>query len=151
MKTQSNHLVTGVIAIVVGGVAFFGGMQYQMRQQPTMNGPIGSRMGGPGAQGGPGGTQAGSRTMTGMTPVSGEIISQDETSITIKMLDGSSKIVIVSDQTTVHKSSAGAKTDLVSGEEVTAFGTQNPDGSITAQSVSIGEAMMMRGMGGTNR
>lgn len=84
--------------------------------------------------------------MKGMAPVNGEIISQDDTSITIKMPDGSSKIVILSDQTKVNKSSEGAKTDLKTGEKVTAFGTQNQDGSITAQSVSIGGGMMFRGM-----
>jgi hypothetical protein len=149
MKTQSNYLITAVVAVVVGAVAFFGGMQYQMRQRPTMNGQFTNRMGGPRGQGETGSTQGGPRAMIGMAPVSGEIISQDDSSITVKMPDGSSKIVILSDQTTVNKSSAGTKTDLKTGEEVTAFGTQNQDGSITAQSVSIGRGMiMMRGMGG---
>lgn len=152
MKTEPNYLVTAVVAVVVGAVAFFGGMQYQMRQRPMMGGEFTNRMGGPGGPGGQfgsGGTQGGPRAITGMAPVSGEIISQDETSITVKMTDGSSKIVILSDQTVINKSSTGAPTDLKTGENVTAFGTQNQDGSITAQSVSIGGAMMMmRGLGG---
>jgi len=144
MKTQSNYLITTVIAVVVGAVAFFGGMQYQMRQRPAMSGEFTNRMGGPRGQGTSGGTQGGPRVMTGMAPVSGEIISQDDTSITVKMPDGSSKIVILSDQTTVSKSSEGTKTDLKTGEQVTAFGTQNQDGSITAQSVSIGGSDVQR-------
>ena len=148
MKTQSYYLITAVVAIVVGAVAFFGGMQYQMRQRPTIGGEFTNRMGGPRGQGASGGTQGGPRVMTGMSPVSGEIISQDDTSITVKMPDGSSKIVILSDQTTINKSSAGAKTDLKTGEQVTVLGTRNQDGSITAQSISIGGSMMMRGVGG---
>lgn len=140
MKNQTSYLVTAVIALVVGAAAFYGGMQYQMKKMPMMGGrPMGGQMGG--RMGAP------ARTMTGMAPVSGEIISQDDTSITVKMPDGSSKIVLLSEQTSINKSSEGSKTDLQTGEQVTAFGTQNQDGSITAQSVSIGGTMMMRGMG----
>jgi hypothetical protein len=91
--------------------------------------------------------QGGQRGTTGMTPVGGEIISQDDTSVTVKMPDGSSKIVILSENTTINKSSTGSKTDLKTGEQITAFGTQNQDGSVTAQNISIG-GMMFRGMGG---
>ena len=142
MKTQSNYLIPAVVAVVVGAAAFFGGMQYQLKQRPA------TMMGGARGQGGPGGMQRGGRGMTGMAPVSGEIISQDETSITIKLPDGGSKIVILSDETTVNISSAGAKTDLKVGEKVTTFGTQNKDGSVTAQTVNVGGGVMMRGMGG---
>jgi hypothetical protein len=81
----------------------------------------------------------------GIMPVSGEIISQDDTSITVKLQDGSSKIVILSGNTNINKSSEGSKSDLKTGERVTAFGTTNSDGSITAQNVSIGGNMMFRG------
>lgn len=136
--------MTIIVALVVGSAAFFGGMQYQKTQTsgPMMQG----QFGGPSA-GAPGGRFQGRGvgSSQGIMPVSGEIISQDDTSITVKLQDGSSKIVILSGNTNINKSSEGSKSDLKTGERVTAFGTTNSDGSITAQNVSIGGNMMFRG------
>lgn len=135
-------IMTIIVALVVGGVGFFGGMQYQKTQA---SGPIQGQFRGPNGSGTPGGFQGRGGNGQGMTPVSGEIISQDDTSITVKMQDGSSKIVILSDDTNINKSSEGSKSDLKTGETVTAFGSTNSDGSITAQNISIGGNMMFRG------
>ncbi len=144
---KNPMIMTIIVAIVVGCAAFFGGMQYQKSQT---SGPMQGQFRGPNGGGPQGGFQGGSGNRQGMTPVSGEIISQDDTSITVKMQDGSSKIVILSDDTNINKSSEGSKTDLKTGETVTAFGTSNSDGSITAQNVSIGGNMMFRGGPGGN-
>ncbi len=144
---KNSYIITIVVAVLVGAASFYGGMQYQMKKAPAINGQFAGRFGGPNGAGGPGGMQGGQRGTTGMTPVGGEIISQDDTSVTVKMPDGSSKIVILSENTTINKSSTGSKTDLKTGEQITAFGTQNQDGSVTAQNISIG-GMMFRGMGG---
>jgi hypothetical protein len=131
MKIQPHYIATAVISVAVGVAAFFGGMQYQLHQTPArQNGQFGGRFAGAGA-----GRQG---NTTGMRPVVGEVIAQDDTSITVKMPDGSTKIVILSDKTTFNKNSAGAKSDLKTGEQVSAFGAQNADGSITAQVVGIG-------------
>lgn len=141
--------MTLIVALIVGGVAFFGGMQYQKTQASgPMQGQFrGQNGGGPQGQGG---FQGRGGNGQGMMPVSGEILSQDDTSITVRMQDGSSKIVILSDDTNINKSSEGTKSDLKTGETVTAFGTTNSDGSITAQNVSIGGNMMFRGGPGQN-
>ncbi len=139
---KNPMIMTIIVALVVGGVAFFGGMQYQKTQASS---PMQGQFRGPNGSGPQGGFQGRAGAGQGMTPVSGEIISQDDTSITVKMQDGSSKIVILSDDTNINKSSEGAKSDLKTGETVTAFGTTNSDGSITAQNVSIGGNMMFRG------
>lgn len=140
-------IMTIIVALIVGGVAFFGGMQYQKTQA---SGPMQGQSRGANGQG-QGGLQGRAGNAQGMAPVSGEILSQDDTSITIKMQDGSSKIVILSDDTSINKSSEDSKSDLKTGETVTAFGTTNSDGSITAQNVSIGGNMMFRGgPGGPN-
>lgn len=143
---KNPMIMTVIVAMVVGGAAFFGGMQYQKTQvNAPMQGQLRGQNGGQ-----PGGFQGGSGNKQGMMPINGEIISQDDTSITVKMQDGSSKIVILSDNTNINKSSKGTKSDLKTGEKVTAFGTTNSDGSITAQNVSIGGNMMLRGNLGGN-
>lgn len=143
MNTK-NSIITLIVALLVGGASFYGGMMYQKSQgvnrMVSFSGQGGQRM----MQFGQGqGAQAGGRAMSaqGMRPVSGEILSLDDTSATVKLPDGSSKIVIFSDKTTVSKTSETTKTDLKTGETITAFGTQNADGSVTAQNISVGNMM----------
>jgi hypothetical protein len=69
--------------------------------------------------------------------VIGEIISQDENSITVKIQDGSTKIVILGDSTTYSKTQNTGKTELSIGSQVRVFGSANSDGSVTAQNVQI--------------
>lgn len=128
---QKNSIViTIIVALIVGAVAFYGGMQFQLRHRPNLAG---------GQFRGANGQQFQTRGNTqGAKPINGEIISQDDKSITVKMQDGSTKIVILSDKTAINKSSEVSKSDLKTGESVTVFGTENSDGSITAQNISIG-------------
>ncbi|MCL6471373.1 MAG: hypothetical protein K6T91_00965 [Firmicutes bacterium] len=143
------------VAMVFGGGGFYGGMAYQKAQTPafgTSDGRWPGMMGRAGAdgQGGAGGNANGNRRFFGQggRPVSGEIISQDDKSITVKLADGSTKIVMLSDKTEISKASTGNRSDLKKGERVFAAGTENSDGSITANIVSIGGRF---GMPDTNR
>lgn len=137
MNNKNNVLITIVVTLIVGVIAFFGGMQYQKMQRITFTG---GQFGGRGGNLSQGNRQFG--TGNGVNrPVAGEIISQDDTSITIKMQDGSTKIIILSDKTAINKASTGTKADLKTGEQVGVFGTTNSDGSVTAQNISIGGAM----------
>lgn len=126
---KNSIIIAILVAIIVGGGAFFGGMKYQQSKQRSF-----FRQGNAlqGARAGLGGNRMGFR------PVNGEIISSDDKSITVKLQDGSSKIVIFSDKTTVNKTSESSKSDLKTGEQVVVIGTTNSDGSITAQTISIG-------------
>ena len=76
-------------------------------------------------------------------PVRGQVVSSGNGSVTIKLMDGSSKIVNLTSQTTISKTTTGTSSDLKSGEQMTAIGTTNSDGSITAQTVLIGNGNMM--------
>jgi hypothetical protein len=123
-------LITLIVAVVVGAAAFFGGMQYQKTQQSAgrfgaanMQIPVGARR--PGGQ-------------TGANAVRGEIISASDSNVTVKLADGSSKIVILSGNTTVSEATTAAKSALQSGKQVIIFGTTNTDGSITAQNIQLG-------------
>lgn len=151
MKKKTNSLAVKIlVAVLVGVAGFYGGMQYQKGQGiagdaqfANQAGPGGQRMmrfqGGQNGQGNQTFRNGANR------PVSGEIISQDASSITVKMQDGSTKNIILSDKTTINKSEAAAKSDLKNGEQVTVFGTTNADGSVTAQMVSMGQMMFFRG------
>lgn len=139
-KKIISSFIVGAIAIGGAG-GFFAGMKYaqakspvsqrgfvaglqnlspQERQQRLAQGGIGR--GGRGAGGG---------------AASGEIISKDSQSLTIKLPDGGSKIVLFSSSTAVGTMSAGSASDLQTGKDVFVTGTANSDGSISAQNIQI--------------
>ena len=137
-----------IIVVIVAAAGFYGGMQYEKSKTASFAsnavGGAGGRFGGQGGFGGAGRGGNGANR-----PVSGQIVSQDANSITVKMTDGSSKIINYSGQTKINKASSGAASDLKSGTQVSVFGTTNSDGSVTAQIISIGNGnMMFRGGGG---
>lgn len=129
-----------IIAVVVSAVVF-GGAGYMLSQKSVGSTTDGASVGGTNRGNFAGGTGRGARAGGGM--VGGEIIAKDANSITVKLrgsqTDGSagSKIIFLSDTTQVTKSAEGSTTDLSIGTQVTAFGTQNSDGSVSAQSVQI--------------
>ena len=89
-----------------------------------------------------GSTRNGNRM--GFRPVSGEVISSDDASFTVKLQDGSSKIVLYSSKSTINKASEATKSDVVPGEKVMVMGTENADGSITAQNIQLNPVVGMR-------
>lgn len=127
-------------AVIVGGGAFFGGMQYAKSQTPDM-GDFASRFGNfdpsqrSGMSGGPGGFMRGGASGGGF--VSGEILSLDAESMTIKLPDGGSKLVFFSDASTINKMTEGSSADLATGTTITVTGTSNDDGSLTASTIQI--------------
>lgn len=135
MKTN-NTVVMVILGIIIAAASFYGGMKYQSgKAQERFAGRNGQFM-----QGGPnGGTgRFGQRQGNGNgSPVVGEIIGVDDKSMTVKLMDGSSKIVILAASTTFSKTDTAAKTDLKSGMQIAAFGPANSDGSITAQNIQL--------------
>jgi len=118
------------VAIIVGAGGFFGG-KYQQSKQPAFLRQFGTGQGMRAGQG--------QGTRQGFRPVSGEIISADEKSVTVKLQDGSSKIVLFSSKMTINKAAEGTSADLKVGERVSVFGTENTDGSVTAQNIQLGQ------------
>ncbi|MBU6390371.1 hypothetical protein KGQ31_02390, partial [Patescibacteria group bacterium] len=78
----------------------------------------------------------------------GDIIAEDNQSVTLRLRDGSSLIVFYSPSTKVMKSTEGSMTDLVTGASIMIQGTQNSDGSITAQSIQVRPASQQNASGG---
>lgn len=134
MKSNTIVIIL-LVAIIVGGGSFFAGMKYQQSKSPRFGNFQGIRSG-----------QFQQRMGSGFRSVNGEIISVDDKSITVKLADNSSKIVLMTDRTAINKSAEGSKEDLKVGEKVTAFGTENSDGSITAQNMQLNP--ILRGMPG---
>ena len=136
---KNNWLLTIIIALVVGGVGFYGGMKYQQMQRRSFaNGQFGGGqffINGQGQRNGNGVNRGGFR------PVSGQIISANQTSITVKLQDGSSRIIILSDKTQINKAEKVDKNQLTTGAEVAVFGTENSDGSVTAQNIQLNPVM----------
>jgi len=138
-QNKMKKIAPIIIAIVaVGAISFYGGMKYAERNFSVRGGQNLSpdtrqqrfnQMSG-----------NGSRTRNGQAGAnfaSGEILSKDDKSITIKLIDGGSKIIFFSDKTNILKTTAGGQNDVAVGENVTINGSANSDGSITAQSIQI--------------
>ncbi len=67
----------------------------------------------------------------------GEIINIDDKTITVKLADGGSKIVLISDTTKINQSVVATKTDLTVGTKIMVNGETNTDGSITSRNIEI--------------
>ncbi|MGB9883310.1 MAG: hypothetical protein ACPLRN_02230 [Microgenomates group bacterium] len=119
-----SYILVGVISL---GIGFYGGSLYQKSQQQE-------RFSQNIRQG-----QSQQRFNTGTRPISGQIIKKDADSITVKVQDGSSKIVFLSEKTNIGKTSKATVDDLRENENVFVVGVQNQDGSITAQNIQIGQ------------
>lgn len=129
-----------VIAIVLSISGFFLGVKYQQGKtsQTTVNESI-NKNGNLRGRGTNGPSINGLRTKgLDIRPVAGEIISRDEKSITVKLADGSSKLILISNATTISKATDGTVEDLKVGETIRVFGSSNNDGIVTAQNVQLG-------------
>ncbi|MHB8870545.1 MAG: hypothetical protein ACYC6T_18405 [Thermoleophilia bacterium] len=155
-------VIVVVVAVVVGVAAFFGGMTYGQGRPPSVEAAVeamrnaspeelaqafqsgggevpGLGGGVPGAGGGfaGAGRQGGAMGGPGGGFVNGDIIASDAESITVKLGDGSSKIVFFSGSTSISRQAEGSASDLSEGTSVLVTGATNSDGSITAQTIQI--------------
>ena len=130
-----KHLTIWITAtVILIALAFFAGSKHG--QNVSKKAFAGMR----GAMGQNGG-RGGGRFSAGGGVVMGSIISKDATSMTVKMRDGSSKIVLYSGTTQISKSIAGTADDVAVGTEVSVIGAQNTDGSVTASTIQIRPVM----------
>ena len=147
-KPQSNRrILAGIGVIALAAVAFLGGFLVANATAPEAtvaadgDGPgfggqgFGGQGFGPGASGLPRGNGFGGGA-------SGTIGSVSADQMTITTAAGGQRIVLLTPTTTVTEvtSTTRALSDLTGGETVTVVGTSNPDGSVTATSVIIGNA-----------
>lgn len=156
MPKNNNPMMMTVIVGIVLALAGFGGGIFFQKSQDSLKGLSGTELQkkmtslGLGASststntrlningrsfgaGFPGGGNFGGRGGF----VSGEIVSADATSITVKDSTGSTKVVYYSGTTTIDKTVTGAAADLTVGLNVTTNGTSNSDGSVAATTIQI--------------
>jgi hypothetical protein len=132
-----------IAVIIVGAVSFYGGMLYRKSKGSANNFPETGNVMFRGNtdrgnfQGGPGN----GRNTANAT--AGEIIAKDDSSITVKLFDGGSKIIFFSASTDITKTADGDANDLEVGKTVMASGTANSDGSITATTIQLRPGMQV--------
>jgi hypothetical protein len=121
-----------IVIAVIGG--FFLGMTYQKSQINFGMIGQGSRQDGNFRMLGQGGANT---QNSNFRPVRGQVVSADNNNLTVKMSDGSTKLVVLSESTAFMQSTKASLSDIKTGDTVNVLGTQNSDGSITAQDVQI--------------
>lgn len=135
MNKMQKTIISIAIVIIVSAGSFYGGMIYAQSKNkktgaPGFNGQMPMGFNGQALN------QNG-RPSNGNNMANGEIISQDDKTVTLKLGDGGSKIIFFSDSTQIMKSTSGTITDLTAGQNLMVTGTTNTDGSITAQTIQI--------------
>ncbi len=129
---MKNNLIIAIVltAAATGGGGFYGGMKYQESKMPSW--PANSEQM----------KVQKNAARSGLSTAKGEVISLDNSSITVKLADNSSKIIILTNSTTVSKSEESSRDDIAEGSSVIITGQSNSDGSITAQNIQVGTGFM---------
>lgn len=69
--------------------------------------------------------------------LSGEVLSKDDKTVTVKLYPSGSKIIFLSDKTKVMKSVEGTLADLNIGMNIMVTGTSTTDGNFTVETIQI--------------
>lgn len=127
---MNKNIAMLLVAVVFAGSGFYAGIKYQTSKAPVRGAGFTAFTGGNAGIGrGRGGA--------GLNGTFGQVISKTDASITVQLMDGSSKIVFVSGTTPVAKQAAGTLTDVSVGSNIAVTGTANSDGSITASQIQL--------------
>jgi len=132
---NKNLLIVIALVIVFSGASFFAGIKYQQSKIPSFGNF--NRNGQPGLAGQQMANRQGQNGGMRGGQILGDIISADDKSITVKLPDGSSKIILVSSSTNINQATTATLADLKVGTKVSAFGQTNSDGSVSAQNIQI--------------
>lgn len=144
--TKKIMLLASVAVILIGSGAFYGGSLYGKSQSAFPNGfsgrngtfPERNADGSMRSRDGQG-QAAGSRDTNrgSQDSVFGEVLSKNDTSITVKTPNGGSRIVYVSDKTSVGVSDPAALANISAGQTIMASGTGSTEGALVAHMLQI--------------
>lgn len=138
---MNKHIIwTIVIALVIGGLGFWGGTKYGQNGDAS-GGRNRNLTAAVNLGTGPGNVRGGARgsRLGGGGAVAGEILSLDEQNLVVKLPTGGSKIVFWTKETPLSKNVAAGADDLKVGSRVMVMGTPNQDGSVTARAIELRE------------
>jgi len=132
---KSRYLLPIVLIVIGLGVGFAGGYYFksfnQQKQFNEMRNGAGQRGGIAIPSGGP------ARNINGFNSIDGEVISNDDKSVTVKLGDESTKIIFFSESTIYSNFQEAKKEDLKIGIKISVFGKSNSDGSVTANRIQL--------------
>lgn len=143
---QNMIVVILLVTVATGAGGFFAGTKYQENKR----GQFFTQMGNGQRPGNIMNNVAGKNGgRGGFRPVAGEIVKNDAASITVKLTDGSSKIILLTAETQINKAEVITKEDLTAGTSVAVFGTETTDGSLTAQTIQVNPSGLLPAPTGT--
>lgn len=141
MKANGNQKLIAVaaVALAIGAAGgYFAGTSVSKQADSRRPGQFAANFDG---------TRMGDRTGTGMTArggtgrnlglTRGEVLQVGEGSLTVKLPDGGSRVVLFDDSVQVTSCSAGDSSLLQAGQQVMANGSVGSDGSVAAQTIQI--------------
>ena len=133
---MKKNLILGALAVVILAGGFYGGTIYAKSKKVGGNNFAGGNFDPANMRGGAEGMAKrqglGAGNFNG-----GEIIAVDDKSVTVKAVDGNSKIIFYSTSTEISKMVSAISTDLIIGENIMVTGQANSDGSLTAKNIQI--------------
>lgn len=135
---MDKKIIIAVIAtaVIAGAAGYYGGIKFGGAKGVSFTagqfGANGQRM-----MRNTNGIGGGANRGAGGGFISGEVASVDNSGFTVKLRDGSSKIVLLPGSAEVNKMVAGEKTDIQAGKTVMITGQVGADGSVVAQTVQI--------------
>ena len=132
---RQNQIITLILIIIFSGASFIGGVVYQKSKSVVLNRTNQDYQNRNGVRGV--GQAAGMMNGRRGGQLIGEIISKDDKSITLKTTDGDNKIILLSSSTSINKTSDGSVGDLKVGSKIGIFGSNNTDGSVSAQNIQL--------------
>lgn len=136
-----------ITAIVFGAVGFGGGMMIGKKSaSPGVSGRMMGANGTPGGFPGQDAQSGGGNFSTGNVAV-GKVTDKDDKSFTLKLADGSTRVVYYSSSTTFSKTETVTAGDVSVDTTVSAMGTATSGGDLTATRVTIGEGIGFGGRG----
>lgn len=147
---QNQNLIVGcaITAVVFGATGFWGGKIYNSnRFEDTFEGRGIYNQSGRGMMNNRDDQNRNNNKISGNSMnrgggmIIGEVSSIDGDSLTVKLADGSSKIVVLSKTTSYTISNESSREKLIVGTKVAVMGETTTDGSTTASSVELNPAL----------
>lgn len=131
MKINKTLIISAFLIVIALGGGFLAGTAYQKGKAVVRNAMYSF------GQSGQARDSFGRPTGQNFRPVRGEVMSLDKNSITVKLPNGNSEIVIFGPSTQFAQVSTASASDVKTGNTVMVVGVHNSDGSVTASDVQI--------------